>query len=92
MKRRKKKKSLAFRIWAILLSILLLIGFGLLIYQVVKMNFVPSRLMIPVSMALALVALIFVFLIIFFTNHIPSKIFLSLLVICLVFVSGMGNY
>ena len=92
MKRRKKKKSLAFRIWAILLSILLLIGFGLLIYQVVKMNFVPSRLMIPVSMALALVALIFVFLINFFTNHIPSKIFLSLLVICLVFVSGMGNY
>lgn len=92
MKRRKKKKSLAFRIWAILLSILLLIGFGLLICQVVKMNFVPSRLMIPVSMALALVALIFVFLINFFTNHIPSKIFLSLLVICLVFVSGMGNY
>ena len=92
MKRRKKKKSLAFRIWAILLSILLLIGFGLLIYHVVKMNFVPSRLMIPVSMALALVALIFVFLINFFTNHIPSKIFLSLLVICLVFVSGMGNY
>ena len=92
MKRRKKKKSLAFRIWAILLSILLLIGFGLLIYQVVKMKFVPSRLMIPVSMALALVALIFVFLINFFTNHIPSKIFLSLLVICLVFVSGMGNY
>ena len=92
MKRRKKKKSLAFRIWAILLSILLLIGFGLLIYQVVKMNFVPSRLLIPVSMALALVALIFVFLINFFTNHIPSKIFLSLLVICLVFVSGMGNY
>lgn len=92
MKRRKKKKSLAFRIWAILLSILLLIGFGLLIYQVVKMNFVPSRLMIPVSMALALVALIFVFLINFFTNHIPSKIFLSLLVLCLVFVSGMGNY
>lgn len=92
MKRRKKKKSLAFRIWAILLSILLLIGFGLLIYQVVKMNFVPSRLMIPVSMALALVALIFVFLINFFTNHTPSKIFLSLLVICLVFVSGMGNY
>lgn len=92
MKRRKKKKSLAFRIWAILLSILLLIGFGLLIYQIVKMNFVPSRLMIPVSMALALVALIFVFLINFFTNHIPSKIFLSLLVICLVFVSGMGNY
>ena len=78
MKRRKKKKSLAFRIWAILLSMLLLIGFGLLIYQVVKMNFVPSRLMIPVSMALALVALIFVFLINFFTNHIPSKIFLSL--------------
>ena len=92
MKRRKKKKSLAFRIWAILLSILLLIGFGLLIYQVVKMNFVPSRLMITVSMALALIALIFVFLINFFTNHIPSKIFLSLLVICLVFVSGMGNY
>ena len=92
MKRRKKKKSLAFRIWAILLSILLLIGFGLLICQVVKMNFVPSRLMIPVSMALALVALIFVFLINFFTNHTPSKIFLSLLVICLVFVSGMGNY
>ena len=92
MKRRKKKKSLAFRIWAILLSILLLIGFGLLICQVVKMNFVPSRLMIPVSMALALVALIFVFLINFFTNHIPSKIFLYLLVICLVFVSGMGNY
>ncbi len=92
MKRRKKKKSLAFRIWAILLSMLLLIGFGLLIYQVVKMNFVPSRLMIPVSMALALVALIFVFLINFFTNHTPSKIFLSLLVICLVFVSGMGNY
>ena len=56
------------------------------------MNFVPSRLMIPVSMALALVALIFVFLINFFTNHTPSKIFLSLLVICLVFVSGMGNY
>ena len=44
MKRRKKKKSLAFRIWAILLSILLLIGFGLLIYQVVKMNFVPSSI------------------------------------------------
>ncbi|MDD7280532.1 MAG: LCP family protein [Erysipelotrichaceae bacterium] len=87
-----KKKGIVFRIFSIVLSILLLLCIGLLIFQLIKMNFIPTNLLAPISVAIALVALIFILLLNFFTNHFLSKFFISLIVICLCVVGGAGNF
>lgn len=92
MSREENKKSIGFIIFAIILSVILVIFTGGLIYQIFKLQILPDNILIPIILALILLTLIFVLLINFSTHGLVSKILCSLMVVVLSAVYGLGNY
>lgn len=89
--KKKNKKSLGFRIFAILLSIVLVGLMGFAIYQIISLNVLPSKLLIPVICVLALLTLILLLLLNFGSSHLWSKILSSLLAVVVIVTMGFGN-
>lgn len=92
MSREENKKSIGFIIFAIILSVILVIFTGGLIYQIFKLQILPDNILIPIILALILLTMIFVLLINFSTHGLVSKILCSLMVVVLSAVYGLGNY
>lgn len=92
MSREENKKSIGFIIFAIILSVILVIFTGGLIYQIIKLQILPDNILIPIILVLILLTLIFVLLINFSTHGLVSKILCSLMVVVLSTVYGLGNY
>lgn len=92
MSREENKKSIGFMIFAIILSVILVIFTGGLIYQIFKLQILPDNILIPIILVLILLTLIFVLLINFSTHGLVSKILCSLMVVVLSAVYGLGNY
>ena len=92
MSRQENKKTIGFIIFAIILSVILVIFTGGLIYQIFKLQILPDNILIPIILVLILLALIFVLLINFSTHGLVSKILCSLMVVVLSAVYGLGNY
>lgn len=92
MSREENKKSIGFMIFAIILSVILVIFTGGLVYQIFKLQILPDNILIPIILALILLTLIFVLLINFSTYGLVSKILCSLMVVVLSAVYGLGNY
>lgn len=92
MSRQENKKSIGFMIFAIILSVILVVFTGGLVYQIFKLQILPDNILIPIILALILLTLIFVLLINFSTHGLVSKILCSLMVVVLSAVYGLGNY
>lgn len=92
MSRQENKKTIGFIIFAIILSVILVIFTGGLIYQIFKLQILPDNILIPIILVLILLTLIFVLLINFSTHGLVSKILCSLMVVVLSDVYGLGNY
>ena len=92
MSRQENKKTIGFIIFAIILSVILVIFTGGLIYQIFKLQILPDNILIPIILVLILLTLIFVLLINFSTHGLVSKILCSLMVVVLSAVYGLGNY
>ena len=92
MSRQENKKTIGFMIFAIILSVILVIFMGGLIYQIIKLQILPDNILIPIILVLILLTLIFVLLINFSTHGLVSKILCSLMVVVLSAVYGLGNY
>lgn len=92
MSRQENKKSIGFMIFAIILSVILVVFTGGLIYQIFKLQILPDNILIPIILVLILLTMIFVLLINFSTHGLVSKILCSLMVIVLSAVYGLGNY
>lgn len=92
MSRQENKKSIGFMIFAIILSVILVVFTGGLIYQIFKLQILPDNILIPIILVLILLAMIFVLLINFSTHGLVSKILCSLMVVVLSAVYGLGNY
>lgn len=92
MSRQEKKKSIGFMIFAILLSVILVVFAGFLIYQIFKLQILPDNILIPAILAIVLFSLILLILINFCAHGIVSKIIYSILVIMISVVYGLGNY
>lgn len=92
MSRQEKKKSIGFMIFAIILSVILVVFTGGLIYQIFKLQILPDNILIPIILVLILLTMIFVLLINFSTHGLVSKILCSLMVVVLSAVYGLGNY
>lgn len=92
MSRQDKKKSIGFIIFAILLSVILVVFTGGLVYQIFKLQILPDNILIPIILVLILLTLIFVLLINFSTHGLVSRILCSLMVVVLSAVYGLGNY
>lgn len=92
MSRQENKKTIGFIIFAIILSVILAIFTGGLIYQIIKLQILPDNILIPIILVLILLTLIFVLLINFSAHGLVSKILCSLMVVVLSAVYGLGNY
>lgn len=92
MSRQEGKKSIAFIIFAVLLSIVLVVFTGALIYQLYKLQVLPDNILVPFILAIALFGLILLLLLNFCTHGIVSKIIYSFLVIAICVVYGFGNF
>lgn len=92
MSRQEKKKSIGFMIFAILLSVILVVFAGFLIYQIFKLQILPDNILIPAILVIVLFSLILLILINFCTHGIGTKIIYSILVIMISVVYGFGNY
>lgn len=92
MSREENKKSIGFIIFAIILSVILVIFTGGLIYQIIKLQILPDNILIPIILVLILLTLIFVLLINFSAHGLVSRILCSLMVVVLSAVYGLGNY
>ena len=88
----KKSKGIAFRIFSVFLSIIIVSLTIWFIYQISNLNILPMKLFLPVAIMLVLVDSIFLLLINFSVQKILSKIFMSFLVILLGCAYGFGNY
>lgn len=92
MSRQENKKTIGFIIFAIILSVILVIFTGGLIYQIIKLQILPDNILIPGILAIVLFSVILFILINFCTHGIISKIIYSILVIIISVVYGFGNY
>ena len=92
MSRQENKKTIGFIIFAIILSVILVIFTGGLIYQIIKLQILPDNILIPGILAIVLFSVILFILINFCAHGIISKIIYSILVIIITVVYGFGNY
>ena len=92
MSRQENKKTIGFIIFAIILSVILVIFTGGLIYQIIKLQILPDNILIPGILAIMLFSVILFILINFCVHGIISKIIYSILVIIISVVYGFGNY
>jgi len=92
MSRQENKKSIGFIIFAIILSVILVIFTGGLVYQIFKLQILPDNILIPGILVIVLFSVILFILINFYANGIISKIIYSILVIIICVVYGFGNY
>lgn len=92
MSRQENKKTIGFMIFAIILSVILVVFTGGLVYQIFKLQILPDNILIPIILVLVLLTLIFVLLINFSAHGLVSKILCSLMVVVLSAVYGLGNY
>lgn len=92
MSRQENKKTIGFVIFAIILSVILVVFTGGLVYQIFKLQILPDNILIPIILVLILLTMIFVLLINFSTHGLVSKILCSLMVVVLSAVYGLGNY
>ena len=87
----KNTTSLIYRIFAALLSIVLLVLSGFAVYQIVTLNVLPSNLLLPVILIIVILNAILILLINFVTHAIWTKVISVILVILVGCTMGFGN-
>lgn len=87
----KNTTSLIYRIFAALLSIVLLVLSGFAAYQIVTLNVLPSNLLLPVILIIVIVNAILILLMNFATHAIWTKVISVILVILVGCTMGFGN-
>lgn len=87
----KNTTSLIYRIFAALLSIVLLTLSGFAVYQIVTLNVLPSNLLLPVILIIVILNAILILLINFATHAIWTKVISVILVILVGCTMGFGN-
>lgn len=87
----KNTTSLIYRIFAALLSIVLLVLSGFAVYQIVTLNVLPSNLLLPVILIIVILNAILILLMNFATHAIWTKVISVILVILVGCTMGFGN-
>lgn len=85
------KKNKLFVVFAIIISLILVIFTGYVIYLLLTLNIFPGQLLIPVCMIVVLSVLIFLVLLNFASVRLWSKVVSSVLVIFMSIVMGFGS-
>lgn len=92
MSKNPNKKSLGFTIFAIVLSIVLVATAGIMVYEIFKLEILPSNILLPVILVIILFSLILLLLINFCAHGLATKIIFSFLAILISVAYGLGDY
>ena len=87
-----KEHNKVLRGIGILLSILLVISSFYLLYQLIKINVLPTKLLFLITIIFVLLDAIFALLLCYYTRAIVSKIICVVITLVLIFGSCMGGY
>ena len=85
-------KSKFSKVLSILLSIVLVISSFYLLYQVIRLNVLPSKFLFPLTIGVVLLDAIFVLLLVYFSRNVVSKIICIVLTLFICLASCMGGY
>lgn len=92
MSKNPNQRSLGFTIFAIVLSIVLVATAGIMVYEILKLEILPSNILLPVILVIILFSLILLLLINFCVHGLATKIIFSFLVILISVAYGLGDY
>ena len=87
-----KEQSKFSKVLSILLSIVLVISSFYLLYQVIRLNVLPSKFLFPLTIGVVVLDAIFILLLIYFSKNVVSKIICILLTLFICAASCMGGY
>lgn len=91
MSKNPNQRSLGFTIFAIVLSIVLVATAGIMVYEILKLEILPSNILMPVILVIILFSLILLLLINFCAHGLATKIIFSFLVILISVTYGLGD-
>ena len=85
-------KSKFSKVLSILLSVVLVISSFYLLYQVIRLNVLPSKFLFPLTIGVVVLNAIFILLLIYFSKNVVSKIVCILLTLFICVATCMGGY
>lgn len=87
-----KEQSKFSKVLGILLSVVLVISSFYLLYQVIRLNVLPSKFLFPLTIGVVVLDAIFILLLIYFSKNVVSKIVCIVLTLFICVASCMGGY
>ena len=85
-------KSKVSKVLSILLSVVLVISSFYLLYQVIRLNVLPSKFLFPLTIGVVVLDAIFILLLVYFSKNVVSKIVCIVLTLFICVASCMGGY
>ena len=85
-------KSKFSKVLSILFSVLLVISSFYLLYQVIRLNVLPSKFLFPLTIGVVVLDAIFILLLVYFSKNVVSKIICIVLTLFICVASCMGGY
>lgn len=85
-------KSKVSKVLSILLSVVLVISSFYLLYQVIRLNVLPSKFLFPLTIGVVVLDAIFILLLVYFSKNVVSKIVCIALTLFICVASCMGGY
>ena len=80
------------KVLSILLSVVLVISSFYLLYQVIRLNVLPSKFLFPLTIGVVVLDAIFILLLIYFSKNVVSKIVCIVLTLFICVATYMGGY
>lgn len=87
-----KDESKFSKVLSILLSVVLVISSFYLLYQVIRLNVLPSKFLFPLTIGVVVLDAIFILLLVYFSKNVVSKIVCILLTLFICVATCMGGY
>lgn len=85
-------KSKVSKVLSILLSVVLVVSSFYLLYQVIRLNVLPSKFLFPLTIGVVVLDAIFILLLIYFSKNVVSKIICIVLTLFICVASCFGGY
>lgn len=80
------------KVLSILLSVVLVISSFYLLYQVIRLNVLPSKFLFPLTIGVVVLDAIFILLLVYFSKNVVSKIVCIVLTLFICVATCMGGY
>lgn len=87
-----KEQSKFSKVLSVLLSVVLVISSFYLLYQVIRLNVLPSKFLFPLTIGVVVLDAIFILLLVYFSKNVVSKIICIVLTLFICVASCMGGY